>query len=587
MLAHRDVHGVQMLLVAALNVALAASEVVEVSIRSLAPNALRGGNIPIEAQVRILPGWHIHGHEPDEPFLIPTELSFELPEGVRTSTLRYPPAEGRSFAFAPNKVLRVYQGTVRITTTLAVDENYAGAEVSVVARLRYQACTETTCAPPRTATAQLVLPVADRVEAGVSEYAPSVGSYGPDFALWLGEQGRLVTLAFVVLLGLGLNLTPCVYPLISVTLAYFGRQAPMAPYRRGLLALAYVAGIVVSFVTLGVAAALSGGMFGAWLQRPWVLIALASLMIVLAASALGLYQFRLPAALSRRVGTAAPGIVGALAMGASMGVVAAPCVGPVVVGLLVFVGQRADLWLGVQLFAALGIGLGLPYLALAFVASSLRALPRAGPWLVWVERFFGFVLLALAVYFVAPLLPRRAVSFGYAAVAIAAAGVLGLLSPGAPTGRAFWGFQRVVGLGLLVLGTWFLLPTAHGGSIQWETYSEVALERARDQGKPVLIDFVADWCVPCHEMEATTFADRRVAEFARVFVMLRADLTLENDESKAITERFDVRGVPTIVLLDPNGHEVQRMVGYVSADELAFAMEQLVSRANRHNGDRG
>ncbi len=588
MLAAPNVRIVPMLLAAVLAAGAAtSSEVVEVTVRSVAPSAIRGGSIPLETQVRILPGWHIHGHEPDEPFLIPTELSFELPDGVQVGRLQYPPAEGRSFAFAPNKVLQVYQGTVRIGTTLTVAKDFNGSEVSVVARLRYQACTDTTCAPPRTASAQLVLPVADRAEAGVSAATATPSSYGPDFALWLGERGRLATLLLVMVLGLGLNLTPCVYPLISVTLAYFGRQAELAAYHRALLAFAYATGIVVSFVVLGVVAALSGGMFGAWLQQKWVLLALASLMVVLAMGSFGLYQFRLPAGLSRRLGSAMPGLVGALAMGASMGVVAAPCVGPVVVGLLVFVGQRGDPWLGVQLFGALGVGLGLPYLVLAFVASSLRALPRSGAWLLWVERLFGFVLLALAVYFLAPLLPRRAVSVAYGALAFAAAVVLGLFSPGPSTGPAFRTFQRVFGVGLLLLGTWLVLPTARGGSIEWETYSEHALERARNEGRPVLIDFVADWCIPCHEMEATTFADRRVAHLAQTFVMLRADLTLENEHTKAVTDRFEVRGVPTIVLLDASGREVQRMVGYVGAEELAWAMEKLVSQARENRARPG
>ncbi len=570
-----------MLLAALLSIAAGPSEVVEVTVRSVAPSAIRGGSIPIEAQVRILPGWHIHGNEPDEPFLIPTELAFELPEGVRAGAPQYPPAEGRSFAFAPNKVLKVYQGNVRITTTLTVDKDFAGSEVSVSAHLRYQACTDTTCAPPRTATAHLVLPVADRAEAGVTQLPSIAPIDGPDLTVWWIERGQLATLLFIALLGLGLNFTPCVYPLISVTLAYFGRQSQSTAFRRALLALAYVIGIVVSFVTLGVAAALSGGMFGAWLQQPWILLALAALMVLLAMSAFGLYQFRLPGFFSRHLGSAMPGVLGAFAMGASMGVVAAPCVGPVVVGLLLFVGQKGDPWLGVQLFTALGIGLGLPYFALALVASSLRALPRSGEWLLWVERLFGFVLLTLAVYFVAPLLPRRGVSFAYAAVAFAAAIVLGWFPRTASVSRAFRVFQQMVGVALVLLGTWLVLPPARGGTIRWEAYSEGALERARNEGRPVLIDFVADWCIPCHEMEATTFADQRVSHFAQTFVMLRADLTLENEQTKAVTERFEVRGVPTIVLLDAHGREVQRLVGYVGAEELALAMGKLVSQLSR------
>ncbi|MCX8070830.1 MAG: thioredoxin family protein [Candidatus Binatia bacterium] len=569
----------QVLLAVALPLIAVAADIVELSVRSVAPNAIRGGSVPLEVQVRIAPGWHIHGHEADEPFLIPTELSFELPEGAHVGPIRYPLAESRSFAFAPTKVLKVYQGTVRIGSTLTVDKEFAGSEVPVSARLRYQACTDTTCAPPKTVTAQLVLPVADRQEAGVGGATfSSAATPGPDFSTWFSERGRLTTLLLTLLLGLGLNLTPCVYPLISITVAFFGRQAASNAYRRALLAAAYVSGIVASFVALGVAVALSGGMFGAWLQRPPVLIGFAALMMLLAGSSFGLYQFRLPSVLTRRAGGAMPGLLGALAMGASMGLVAAPCVGPVVVGLLLFVGQKGDPWLGVQLFAALGTGLGLPYLLLAFLASSLHALPRSGDWLVWMERLFGFVLVAAAVYFVAPLLPRRAVHLTYAAVALGAAVVLGVV-PLAHAHRWFRWFQRVVGASLLGVALWLALPSDAGSMIEWEEYSELALEQAVRDGKPVLIDFVADWCIPCHEMEATTFADRRVAELAERFVMLRADVTLDTEKTKAMTERFRVLGVPTIVLLDPEGREVQRLVGYVTAEELALAMGKLAPRA--------
>lgn len=577
---------------AALIVALATavvgdSEVVKVRVTSPAPSAIRGSSIPLVVEVQIAPGWHIHGHEPDEPFLIPTDVAFELPGGARTGPVRYPPAEGRSFAFAPNKVLKVYQGTARITTTLEVDRAFEGSEVPVVARLRYQACTDTTCAPPKTVSAQAVLPVSDRSEAGVAPPSPLPHVGTPDFATWIGQRGRLLTLLLTLMLGLGLNLTPCVYPLVSVTIAYFGRQAQTNTRHRAVLAAAYVTGIVITFAILGVVAALSGGMFGAWLQKPWVLVALAGLMVLLAASSFGFYQFRLPAGLTQRFGSAMPGFLGAFLMGASMGIVAAPCVGPVVVGLLAFVGQQRDPWLGIQLFTALGTGLGLPYLVLAFVAGTLRSLPRSGDWLVWVERVFGFVLLALAVYFIAPLLPRRVVSLAYAVLAAAAALVLGLVAPGSSTTRVFRLWQRAVGAGLIVLAAWLAMPAARGSSIAWVDYSEVALEAAKQEGRPVLIDFVADWCIPCHEMEATTFADRRVASLAQSFLMLRADLTMETDATKAVTERFDVRGVPTLILLDANGREVQRMVGYVSPEELVAAMEKLLASSPAGNASPG
>src|SRR6185369_17896931 len=228
---------------------------------------------------------------------------------------------------------------------------------------------------------------------------------------WLRERGLLATLALAALFGLGLNLTPCVYPLISVTIAYFGGQSGRATGGVLALAVAYVLGIAITFSTLGVAAALSGGIFGAALQRPPVLAAIAGLLVLLAASNFGVYQFRMPAALTNRAGKASGGIVGALAMGLTMGVVAAPCVGPIVIALLLFVAARQDAILGFALFFALAIGMGVPYLGLAVVAGSIRRLPRSGEWLGWIEHLFGFLLRGMALYFATPLLDARVVGF--------------------------------------------------------------------------------------------------------------------------------------------------------------------------------
>lgn len=548
------------------------AEVVQVEVRSLSPAAVRGNRIPVEVEANIAPGWHIHGHVPDEPFLIPTTLELSAPAGVRVGPVQYPEAEARSFAFAPNKLLRVYQGRVWFFTWVEVPTEFLGSEVRLEAQLRYQACTDTTCAAPAAARAWLLLPVADAGAAGISA-AAGAPSTGVDFADWLQRRGRIATFFLVVLLGLGLNLTPCVYPLVSVTLAYFGRQARQNLGRLLLLAAVYAFGIVGSFATLGAAAALSGGLFGAWLQKPPVLVAAAILMVVLALGSFGLYQFRVPSSWTRRAGGAVPGILGALFMGLSMGIVAAPCVGPIVVGLLVFVGSQGNPWLGLELFTALGIGLALPYAVLAMLAGSLQALPRSGDWLVWVEHLFGGVLLVLAWYFVSPLVPKEFRASGYALLLAAGGLALGFLDPAGNSSARFRILKKAIGLSFVAVAAWLVVPAARS-SLTWASFSEDALALARAQGRPVVIDFVADWCIPCHEMEATTFADPRVLELGRSFVLLRVDLTTENERTQKLTEQFGVRGVPTVIVLDAEGHEVARFVGYVGADELWAAMHK-------------
>ena len=211
----------------------------------------------------------------------------------------------------------------------------------------------------------------------------------------------------VFLGGLALNLTPCVYPLIGVTIAYFGNQGGGGTRRLLILASLYVAGIGLMFSAIGTAAALSGGLFGAMLENPYVLIGIAAVMLVLAASSFGWFTLQAPSWMLQSAGAARPGYLGALAMGLGMGVVAAPCIGPFVLGLLLIVEHSRNALFGFTVFFVLALGMGLPYVVLALAVGHIRSLPRSGEWLAWIEHLFGFVLIGLALYFIDPLLPHR------------------------------------------------------------------------------------------------------------------------------------------------------------------------------------
>jgi thioredoxin:protein disulfide reductase len=531
----------------------------------------RGGQSGLEVFAEIERGWHVNAHTPNEPFLVPTELSFTVPPGLTVETPNYPRPDRQTFAFAQGKELLVYQGKVGITTAVQVPADFPGTQVRIEAALRYQACNDTTCLPPATVHGELVLPVST-APAAASSTTPSNDTSRFDVGGWLARRGLVVTLLLVALLGLGLNLTPCVYPLISVTLAYFGTQGHHRGARVAALAAVYVIGITASFSIVGVVAALSGGIFGAALQKPPVLLFIASVLVLLALSSFGLYQLQPPAWLLQRVSGTTQGAVGAFFMGLTMGIVAAPCVGPVVVGLLLFVGSQQNLLLGVELFSALGLGMGLPYLALAVAAGSIKGLPRSGEWLVWIEHVFGFVLLGFALHFVAPLLPA-AVRHLALPLLVACAGVfLGFLDPAARSLSYFRPIRRGVGIVAVGIAAWVMLPEAAESAIRWQALDAARIDAARSAGRPALVDFVADWCIPCHEMDRTTYKDPAVREEAARFEMLRADITLETEPVLQLVDHYGVQGVPTVILVDSRGNEVQRLVGYTGPEEMLSAM---------------
>jgi thiol:disulfide interchange protein DsbD len=543
--------------------------------------AVRGGQTGLEIFAEIERGWHINGHEPTDPFLIPTEVKFTPPPGISIDPLNYPRPDRKRFAFAKGKELLVYEGKVGITTALNVPADFVGSRARITAVMRYQACNDSTCLPPAAASAELLVPISETAAAPPAAGRPPLPAGGGasgtgfDVGAWLARRGLVLTLLAVGLLGLGLNLTPCVYPLISTTVAYFGAQARHREGRVIILATMYVFGITLSFSVLGVAAALSGGVFGAALQRPAVLLFIAAVLIALALSSFGVYQLQPPSWLMRRVSGTGRGAGGALFMGATMGVVAAPCIGPVVLGLLVFVGSQRSILLGLALFFALGLGMGLPYLLLATAAGSLKALPRSGEWLVWMERLFGVMLLALAGYFITPLLPAFA-SRLLLPVLIGAGGLyLGFIDRSGHHLRYFRPLQRVTGVVALIAAVWLGMPQRAESSIRWQPFSGEGVESAHDAGRPVIIDFVADWCIPCHEMDQTTFADPKVRAEAERFEMFRADITQETDDNTELTDRYRVRGVPTIIVLDDAGTEVKRLAGYTGGEELLQVMRNV------------
>ncbi|MFN8624980.1 MAG: cytochrome c biogenesis protein CcdA [Candidatus Binatia bacterium] len=543
--------------------------------------AVRGAPFALDIRAEVEQGWHINAHQPTDTFLIPTALRLTAPPGVAVEPAVYPRPQRHAFAFAGGKELLVYEGSVDMAATLRVPVDFAATTLRIDATLRYQACNAVTCLPPATAAAELVLPVGATVEAGRTVPAvhahPGVlaGANAIDVGGWIGAHGLGVTWLLVFLVGLGLNLTPCVYPLISVTVAYFGTQGRQRHTPVALLAATYVLGIIATFATLGVAAALSGGLFGAALQKPPVLLSIAAVLVLLALSAFGLYQIQPPAWALRLVSGAVQGLFGAFFMGLTMGVVAAPCVGPVVIGLLLFVGAQQSAALGLELFSALGLGMGLPYLGLAMAAGSIKALPRSGEWLVWVERVFGVMLLGLAAYFVAPLMPPAGRHLVLPGLTAAAGVYLGFIDRSGADVRYFPAFKRLLGLAALLLSVWTVLPPRAESAIAWQPFDAASVAGARRDGRPALVDFVADWCLPCREMDQTTFAHADVRQQAERFAMFKADITHDSESASALTERYQVRGVPTLILFDGTGMEVKRLVGYVGERELAAAMRDV------------
>ena len=383
--------------------------------------------------------------------------------------------------------------------------------------------------------------------------------------------------------GMALNLTPCVYPMIPITLSYFGGQATKGGEGRGRLlihGLCYIFGLALTNSLLGVIASLTGGLMGAMLQNPLVLLAVAGVLVFFATSLFGLWEMRLPSGLTQAAAKSYTGYFGSLFMGVTLGVVAAPCIGPFVLGLLTWVASMASPWLGFIVFFTLSLGLGLPLFFLAIFSGQLAKLPRSGGWMIWVRKMMGWVLVAMAAHFIRPLLPGDGGTILLAGVALAAGLHLGWIETSQAGFRAFPLIKGAIGVTGLVIATFLLASLAlRGSGVVWQDYTVETLKEAQRQNKPVIIDFYATWCTPCRELEEVTFHQPDLVRLAeKDFIMVKVDVTKGgNPYYEELLKHYQVKGVPTVVFLDRDGKERAdlRLVDYLPADKFLARMREI------------
>jgi thiol:disulfide interchange protein DsbD len=389
--------------------------------------------------------------------------------------------------------------------------------------------------------------------------------------------------------GIALNLTPCVYPMIPITVSYFGgRAASKAGHGKSRLVvhgLCYLLGLAFTNSILGVTAALTGSLMGAVLQHPAVLIAVAAVLIFFATSLFGLWELRLPSSLTQAAAKSYTGYFGSLFMGLTLGVIAAPCIGPFVLGLLTWVASMGSPWLGFIVFFTLSIGLGMPLFLLALFSGQLRHLPRAGGWMLWVRKLMGWVLVGMAAYFLQPILREPAATIALCAVLLAAGTHLAYLDQNQATFIAFPWLKALTGAGSFALAVFLMASLLmRGPGVAWTPFSDDALKEAANQKRPVIIDFYAAWCAPCRELEEITFHDAEVVKKAQKdFVMIKVDVTLGgNPLYERLLRQFAVKGVPTVVFLDSEGKEIEelRLVDFLPPDQFLGRINQVVRSRN-------
>ena len=422
--------------------------------------------------------------------------------------------------------------------------------------------------------------------------------------LFKNDNMALVLLSFFGF-GLLLSLTPCVFPMIPILSGIIVNHGHAVSHLRAfVLSLAYVLGMAVTYAAIGVAAGLSGTLLSAALQNAWVLGGFALVFVVLSLSMFGFYELQLPAALQSKVSDTANrqgGSLPAIAlMGALSALIVGPCVAAPLAGALLYIAQTGDAVLGGTALFVMSLGMGAPLLLVGAFSRSL--LPKSGPWMEGVKKFFGVIMLATALWLVSPVIPLWLQMLGWALLLILPAIYLHALDPLPQNAHGWQRLGKGLGVVFLLGGAAMLMGVLGGardplqplgflrGGIAAEAHGpafervatlarlDVRLAEAKAAGRPVMLDFYADWCVSCKEMERFTFADPKVAARMQQMVLLQADVTANSADDAALLKRFGLFGPPGIIFWNSAGNELPdlRVVGFQSAEKFLPTLERVL-----------
>ena len=511
------------------------------------------------------------------------------------------------------KEVENYEGQIEVKSFVQVPRDTPAGLHDIKLKVRYQGCSDKICFLPK--VEEFFIPVqvesadwgvsasqtGDKTSQPVSKSEPILKpekkAEAGSFQKTIESKGIFVSLVLVFLAGVGLSFTPCVYPMIPITVAVIGGQAAggqttaRKPLTAFFLSLIYVLGISIVYSSMGVVAASTGALFGAALQSPWVIGFVVTVFVALAMSMFGVYYLRVPSFISDRLGTkSGKGFIGVFVMGLISGIVASPCIGPALASLLVYIASTGNKFLGFWMLFVFAWGLGVLLIVLGTFSGAIKALPKSGGWMETVERIFGFLLIGAALYYLRFIISESAFVITLGIFLIVTAVFSGGFDRLTHESTIFHRAKRTFGIIAFIFGAYFLvghllikgfiLPpfqttTAVSSAVatekvDWVLSEEEGLRQAKAEGKMAAIDFWAEWCAACKEFEKYTYTDPDVIRESRRFVNIKIDCTNANDPKiKQLWDKYGVVGLPTIVFINKDGTiaKDKTITGFVNAKE--------------------
>lgn len=593
----------------------AEEQVVEVSSALSVTAATAGKTYQCAAIIDIVPEWHINSPYVTQDFLIPAELLPDTIPGLTPMGIRYPAGFEANLL---GEVMSVYGGRTVIPFSVTIGADVADGDYTLPLRFVFQPCNDKACLPPDTADIPLLITVGQEgepanaaifgaiIETTESTEPPIEQEESQSEIQRLidkhGFWGYFIALGLAFVTGLLLSFSPCTYPMIPITVSIFAGQERTVG-RGFILSLFYVGSMAFVYGIMGLIVSLVGGVFGAWLASTPVVIGIAVVFVIFSLSMFGLYELQVPLWLRTKLGKpkSGGGVVSSMILGVVAALVVSPCVGPFVAGILLYIATAGSPLLGFVVLFVFALGLGTLFMIIGTFSSAISALPGAGGWMESVKKFFGFVLLLMAVYFLRAVIPMEITAI-LSGLLLISFGVFGggfdrLVSESGYFDR----LKKLLGVLAFLLGAYlllgsiimqgFILPPlsvglSEGGSstaphselIEWETDLERGLARAAGENKPVLIDTWATWCINCRVLDKKTFGNVAVAQEAKRFVPVKVQLENSNSEiSKDFMTRFGLKhfSLPTTLLLSPDGSVRRIMQGVVEPDDMIAEMRKV------------
>ena len=556
-----------------------------------------GSQFQMAVVVEIAEGWHVNANPAGEG-LIATEVIFPDTPHLTFGEVVYPTGEVLelgSIGEAP-----VYHDTITIGVQANLSQDVPIEPITVNLELRYQACNEEQCLLPEVLAFEVPIEIVgiedaiqrinEAVFANIQFGAlPSVGDDEGTLARAL--SGGQVWLAFLLVFAGGIltSLTPCVYPLIPITVSVFGANESAGFLKSFLLSVVYVLGIVVTYSILGVAVASTGAVFGQIMANPWVVGFISLILVSLGLSMFGVFEIRLPYAVQNRLNTVGgTGFAGAFAMGTVAGVIAAPCTGPALAVVLTYIATTGSLFLGFWLMFTYALGMGLLFIGIGTFSGLLSALPRSGGWMYILENVFGIAIITMALYFLKDVFPplqdflQNSLPFFAVAGGLVLIGVwLGKLTERFSGISLPMKFRKACGLLLAVLGAYMFvggIQQPAGPHLDWVYDEAQGFEIAKREDKLVMLDFYAAWCAACKELDHQTYADPAVAAKLANYVNIKLDFTRSSETTEALTEKYQIPGLPVVIFMDAEGTVLKRFTGFVDAEKMLGILDEVESR---------